>query len=312
MRFATTASLALAVSLICASSARAQVTIDFDDLPAGTLVTNQYPSATFSSEPGFGNFTEQFNGTILCTGPLGGGIPDCVHDTYIDFTVPVTGLHFMAIEPNAPGEVAQFRIFQNGVHTATVDLIGLGGGGNKPVDLTGFTHVTRLEIVNILDDPMNENGIGWDDFQFFQQSVGTYYCTAKVNSLVCTPAIVLTGVPSASGANPSTVLSLNSLSGKFGVLCYSTSGPDAVPFQGGFLCVAAPRERVGVLDSGGNSTPDCSGSYSVDLNALIASGSDAALVPGQPMWMQFYGRDPGFAAPFNTSLTDAVTAVIAP
>src|SRR6185369_3918703 len=32
-----------------------EVVINFDDLPTGTVVTNQYPDATFSSAAGYGN-----------------------------------------------------------------------------------------------------------------------------------------------------------------------------------------------------------------------------------------------------------------
>jgi hypothetical protein len=148
-------------SVLLASSAMAgAVTIGFDDLPSGTVVTNQYAGVSFSSSLGNSNAVVGFKANkFICTA-------GCLADTYLDFTTPVNGLTFLAIEPNFNGPNAEFRIFQNGVFTATVQLIGLGGDGNKLVDLSAYSNITRLEIVNILNNPSQENGIGWDSFSF--------------------------------------------------------------------------------------------------------------------------------------------------
>ena len=86
--------------------------------------------------------------------------PECLDNPYIDWDNPINNLRFEAIKPNFDGPDATFKIFQNGVHTATEVLIGLGGGGNKGVDLSAYNNITRLEIVDILVDPVFENGIG--------------------------------------------------------------------------------------------------------------------------------------------------------
>lgn len=153
----------LAAALPLAANA---TVIDFEDRTVDETIDSQYSSvATFSSEPGFENAALSYNsGIILCTRPVG-GFADCLHDTYIDFTSAVNGLEFDAIEPNAVGVDATFNIFADGgMHTEF--LTGLGGTGNKHVDLSAYTNVTRLEIVDILDDPSNENGVGWDNFSF--------------------------------------------------------------------------------------------------------------------------------------------------
>ncbi len=146
--------------------------INFDDLDSGSLVSNAYPEATFSSIAGRENVAFIYGSAhspsnILCTRVPHSGIT-CVDDTYIDFTKPVNDLTFWAIEANAPGVTAQFNVFQSGVYAGTVDLVSTGGDGhNQFVDLSTFTNVTRLEIVNILDIPYFENnGIGWDTFRF--------------------------------------------------------------------------------------------------------------------------------------------------
>jgi hypothetical protein len=155
----------VAVAGLAGAAVGQTVEINFDDLPGNTVVTNQYPEATFSSTAGNDNMALAFATAhtppnILCT-------PGCIEDTYVDFTNPVNDLSFWAIEANAVGITAQFNIFENGVFSGTADLVSSGGvGNNEFVDLSSFSNVTRLEIVNILNDASNENGIGWDTFRF--------------------------------------------------------------------------------------------------------------------------------------------------
>lgn len=155
------------VSLGLVSAAGAEV-IDFDGFTGE--VTNQFASATFSSDAGFSNFATGFptahsGANILCTGVQ--GAIDCLQPTYVDFTNPVNDLSFWAIEANAVGVTAQFNVYENGAFSATVDLVSSGGfGNNEFVDLSAFSNVTRLEIVNIFNDFSTENGIGWDTFSF--------------------------------------------------------------------------------------------------------------------------------------------------
>jgi hypothetical protein len=50
----------------------------------------------------------------------------------------------------------------------------------------------------------------------------------------------------------------------------------------------------------------------VNFNAWIAGGSDPALVECQNVFAQYWFRDPGFAPPNNSGLTDAIEFVIGP
>jgi hypothetical protein len=134
------------------------------------------------------------------------------------------------------------------------------------------------------------------------------YCTAKVNSQGCTPSIGATGTPSASTGSGFVITTINELDGRNGLFAYSTTGPDSLPFQGGFLCVQAPVKRTPVQNSGG--TPPCGGAYAIDFNAFIAGGSDPALVSGQQVWIQTWSRDP--ASPSSSNLSDALTFTICP
>jgi hypothetical protein len=146
-----------AVAVLLSGGGRAGATIiNFDDLPNNTIVTNQYPEATFSSNPGFVNWTTaQDLGSsppnFICTGPASGGI-DCAHDVFVDFTNPVNNLRFVGVGVNNTGVVAQVDVFVNGINTATVPMIGQGNPFVPvPVDLTAFPDVTRIAIHDVTD-----------------------------------------------------------------------------------------------------------------------------------------------------------------
>ena len=135
------------------------------------------------------------------------------------------------------------------------------------------------------------------------------YCTAKVNSLGCSPSIALSSTPSASAGSGSILSTSNVVGSKLGIYMHSKTGAQAMPFHGGFLCLAGQLKRHPPTSSGGSSG-SCSGVLSEDLNAYIASGADPALVAGTTIWLQAWSRDP--AAPFGDSLSNAVEATICP
>lgn len=139
------------------------------------------------------------------------------------------------------------------------------------------------------------------------------YCNAKTNALGCVPAIGWYGTPSASAAEGFQVVVRNLRNNRPGLMLYSRAGRAEQPFQGGTLCLAAPITRTPNDSSGGSSSgQDCSGGLSVDFNRLIASGIDPALIAGVTVNAQFWGRDPGFSAPNNATLSNALEFVIGP
>lgn len=165
-------------------------------------------------------------------------------------------------------------------------------------------------------------GVGIDNIAFDTSGpVGGFstYCVAKQTANGCVPAISGSGTPSASNAGPF-VVSVNQLrNNKSGLFFYRPNGTQAnTPFQGGTLCVGPTGiKRTPAQNSGGTPAPanDCSGVYSLDFNAFAAGllgGTPAPelSVPGNTYQCQSWGRDPGFPAPDNTSLSDALDVTI--
>lgn len=145
------------------------------------------------------------------------------------------------------------------------------------------------------------------------------YCQAKVNSLNCTPSISASGTQSASLSAGFTIDAMQVRNNKPGLLLYGTNGQANTPFQGGTLCIASPVRRSTASNSGGTAPPanDCTGVYSIDMNAY-ASGAlggtplAALLVPGTVVNVQWWGRDPGFPAPANITLSDGLEYRVCP
>jgi hypothetical protein len=163
------------------------------------------------------------------------------------------------------------------------------------------------------------NGSGSGSSDFLGMSVDLNdapqaYCTAKVNTLGCSPSMTFTGTSSASAPSGFTVDCLQARNQKNGLLFYGIFGPNAVPFQGGWMCVQAPTARTPLAFSGGNAPPadDCSGVFSIDMNAFAASGAGqpALSVPGTSVCCEQWSRDPG--ASFQTSLSNALRYVVLP
>jgi hypothetical protein len=129
------------------------------------------------------------------------------------------------------------------------------------------------------------------------------YCTPKVNSNGCVPAIGYAFGPPSAGACgcPFVITATNVIPGRNGLLFYGRSGPRATPFFGGTLCVEPPLARTPVQVAGGAGA--CGGSYLLDFNDVL---SGLVVAPGDPFWTQWYYRDPTHADGTGVGLTNAL------
>lgn len=137
------------------------------------------------------------------------------------------------------------------------------------------------------------------------------YCSAKLNSLGCTPSIGWQGLPMQSGAaDDFWVTASNVRNNKLGMLLWSM-GPANNPFFGGTLCVAQPIHRTPAQYSAGNSSGnDCTGTYSFHFSQVYML--QQLLGANITVFAQYWSRDPGFAPPNNIGLTDGLRFTICP
>ena len=147
------------------------VTINFDNLPLNTLVSNQYSQVTFSSENLYFNppFTSSNCGyCVTASSPhfvtSGIGYGNGNHELILDFKQPVRDVTFYAVGGDNFGIIANIDIWENGNLARTIYLQG-AGYAYYPIfaDLKPYgSNITKIRIYNIVDT----NGLGFDDFTF--------------------------------------------------------------------------------------------------------------------------------------------------
>ena len=227
-----------------------------------------------------------------------------------------------AMTPNDPARMNRTRV-DNG-SPGPVMVGGTWQGQHQSLVTYARFNVTTTDGVIAFHDGLYggvlQSGMNGVQIKFLGACPGAMtYCTPKTNALGCVPAISSSGASSASSASGFVISGSNVRNNKPGLLLYTSSGRAAIAFQGGVLCVSAPLKRSTSINSNGNAAPanDCSGVYSLDMNAF-ASGALGGLpasylvVPGTVVDAQCWGRDPGFAAPNNSTLTNALEFVVCP
>lgn len=224
-----------------------------------------------------------------------------------EFVLPRAGNYSYVVTPANFGGLLQV----SGASSAA-DMLSVGGGQySVPLsDPSGGAGLRLFYELEFRDYPGNRRVTASASQALLDCSVNVY-CTAKTNSQGCLPAIAAVGSASASNATSLTISASNVINQKLGLLFYGYA-PSATSFQGGTMCVANPLRRTAAQLSGGSpSGADCTGVYSYDFSARIASGIDPQLaIVGQQVNAQFWSRDP--SAPFTTGLTDAVSFKICP
>ncbi len=187
----------------------------------------------------------------------------------------------------------------------------------------GNTGALDIVAVDLYHNPAAVPGtspIYFDDFGLtdgFPPPPPTVYCTAKTNSLGCTPTIGSTGFSSATTGSGFTLTASNVINAKPGLFIYTNGGAAAVPLSGGLRCIGLPIKRGVPLNSGNPGPLACTGVYSMDMNLFAVGGLGGGpaaylTVAGTVVNAQNWGRDNGFAPPNNATLSDGLTWVIGP
>ncbi|MEQ9624197.1 calcium-binding protein [Coleofasciculus chthonoplastes] len=143
--------------------------INFDDLSAGAVVSDQYDGVTFSTESGYNVSTLSLAPLFNTSSPnligvtnLSGNL-DANQNLYLDFEQPVNNLSFRVIGDNTNGTAALITVETADGSIETVNLVTDGNGFNPDlIDLSSFSNITRISINTITD----VEGIGYDDFQY--------------------------------------------------------------------------------------------------------------------------------------------------
>ena len=221
-----------------------------------------------------------------------------------------TYLHYddVALNPPAGAVRAEIRLMYQPTSWEYIQFLDLANTGQNP-----FTAGRGDDILEAWQNTGMATPVVMTQARWGADAPSTY-CTAKVTSNGCTPQIGSSGVPSASADRDFYITAENVINNRTGLLRYSTVGGAAIPFGGGFICVAGNVRRAGLQTSGGAPRPtlDCSGGYVIDFNEFIASGSNPALVANQQVWAQWWFRDPGFASPNSIGFTNGLTFTIKP
>ena len=201
----------------------------------------------------------------------------------------------------------------------------IGSSGNESITAiaprgSGGVHVggfTSGDLGGTPPSPWNAEDVWFARYAPLHPSPASY-CTAKLSSQGCKPRIESNGKPRASAGSGFLVRATEVINNKAGLLSYGLNGRATIPFQGGTFCLAAPIRRTPVGNSGGNPPPnDCSGVYLIDMNQFAAGGlggtpHPALRVAGSIVDCQWWGRDSGFTAPYNTTLSDALEYTVNP
>ena len=141
---------------------------------------------------------------------------------------------------------------------------------------------------------------------------GIVYCWPAKGTDGCQPQFTLTGTSSASAASVHELRIGQAPNDELGLLIYSRAGPNPKLTGMGWLCLTPPLRRMPVHATGGTPPPaaDCTGTFAEDFNAWIASGQDPMLMPGSPVYVQGWVRDP--SAPGGSLLSDAAAFFVGP
>lgn len=292
--------------------------------PSGTtdswffLIMNRYAdfgpydwAAQLTMKPSTGTWVVDAGSAATASGPL---IQDAWVEVRADIDLDGTGTF-------GTGTNDSIQVYYNGASTAPAYCYSCGVFGGVSVALANsIAAIDLYHLPATVAGPPSQRCY-WDDFSLvngFPPAVPTVIaCTPNTNSQGCSPSIGFSGNSSSTKISGFDVITTNVRFPKPGLYLYSLSNtaPLGSPLGFGTLCIGGPVKRtVGFLAGGVPAVPDCGGVFKLDMNKFRAGGYGApppAPAPylstaGSVVNIQFWGRDNGFAAPNNSSLSDVL------
>lgn len=181
------------------------------------------------------------------------------------------------------GEAAVWRGFQD-------------GNQNGIEDRAEYTQELDLNLDGLLDEG---------------QPLVEVYCTETSGAQSCDLIVGGFGVATiAPGPDPLILTARNARTSTSALLFYGLSGPAAIPFLGGTLCVQPPLSRTPPVLVKGPGYLTCSGDVVFDFADRLASGVDPDLVAGATVNVQWWAREP--LAPEGVELSEGLEFPILP
>lgn len=188
------------------------------------------------------------------------------------------------------------------------------GDDSSPWRLSyGDDHVLRFLLdVDTADTPADPSDDVRGVYRYdFDPRGPITYCTPKLTSQGCLPAIEFSGTPSLSSGKPLIFRLAGVPKQTVGTLGYSILGKTSLPFQGGTLCIQPPLRRTpGTRKATVFIAGPCTTPLLVNFESHINSGADPALGIGTEVFVQWFFRDPG--APLGMGHTEAARFTIQP
>jgi hypothetical protein len=172
--------LFLLVAFAVPTRAANPVTINFDNLPAGTNLTTQYPQVTFSAN----GFSAGSGGTygsniyVRNTYGYGGSNPNSIvsldgvynyaaRDVFLDFPIPVNDLGFYILNSIRPDTLCYIDVYVNRTYNRTVQIFGNPYGPVFVSQLRPITNITGIHIHHVWNsDIYYDYPVYYDNFTF--------------------------------------------------------------------------------------------------------------------------------------------------
>lgn len=244
-----------------------------------------------------------FIDTVAPTAPS--GVVSTTHTIGVENCNDIPTMVWTAASDSTSGLGGYIFAWDHSPTTQPTGFVNLGASATSVTTFIGSSSSSFWFHLRAVDQAGNLGPTVHSGPYFVDTTPYSSYCTAKVNSQGCTPAVGGSGQPKISGSTMVVTADLV-LNQKNGIMFWGTDSNNA-PFQGGILCVKQPTIRTAVQSSGGNSGPDdCSGFYSYLFSSSYMSSY--GLSAGDSVYCQYWSRDP--QSPSTTGLTDGLKFTI--